>query len=161
MVLCIPIDGKCLDITVPNKMEVRQILVIDPVNNQILLEMKDKKQILICNEITEPLNIDKPCFQCPIPQSGERGYHYNAAWWFWVSDSNYSVAATRCLLFMQALLAMLGNAFSCYIMSECHGEPQVQTNASDGKFAAQNIIDVSAAVALSYVRQHQHNCVVP
>ena len=32
-----------------------------------------------------------------------------------------------------------------------YGEPRAQTNASVGKFAAQNIIDVSAVVALSYV----------
>ena len=31
-----------------------------------------------------------------------------------------------------------------------YGEPRAQTNASVGKFAAQNIIDVSAVVALSY-----------
>ena len=36
-------------------------------------------------------------------------------------------------------------------LSECYGEPRAQTNARVRKFAAQNIIDVSAVVALSYV----------
>ena len=37
-------------------------------------------------------------------------------------------------------------------LSECYGEPRAQTNARVRKLAAQNVIDVSAIVALSYVQ---------
>ena len=50
------------------------------------------------------------------------------------------------------------HALICDVTFEHHGEPRVQTNVRVGIIAAQNVIDVSAVVALSYVKTTPENC---
>ena len=72
-----------------------------------------------------------------------------------IIQSLFSGSRKVCDIFVDSGMAMDAkcaiHALICDVTFEHHGEPRVQTNVRVGIIAAQNIIEVSAVVALSYV----------
>ena len=71
-----------------------------------------------------------------------------------IIQSLFSGSRKVCDIFVGSSMAVDAkcsiHALICDVTFEHHGEPRVQTNVRVGIIAAQNVIDVSAVVALSY-----------